>query len=407
MLRDARTRKPVRYAGKYSSAPVRLPRARERNPEFRGVWVALVHNIDFPRSPNSEIFRKNFLRLADDLKRKHFNAIIFQVRAAADAAYVSKLNPMSRFLTGTEGGTYGGFDPLPFMVAAAHRRGLEFHAWLNPYRVTGATKLSKRAYLKTLSPRNFAAKYPHYVLAFRNGAHNALFLNPGEPEVRRHIVDTVREILARAPVDAIHFDDYFYPYTKIGGADLKTYRKYNPRKLSLGDWRRENVDRLIREVSRLVRSRKTQFGVSPFGIWGNAKDIPGGSLTGGMQARADLYADIRKWIRLGQLDYVAPQLYWGFSHELAAYAALSDWWSKAVRGTRTKLYTGHGVHRIGTPGMGENELVNQVRYDRRNPEISGFCLFSYRHVSFPGTAVRRRAVEKFLRTFLARPARPR
>ena len=262
VLNDPTTGRPVRYAGKFSSARVTLPdHYRAKSREFRGVWVATVENIDFPRHADAASFQRDFIQLVENLRKANFNAIFFQVRPMCDAFYPSKLNPWSRWMTGQEGRSYGSFDPLAFMVEEAHRRNLEFHAWMNPYRVHGGTPLRRNAYLRTLAGGSFARQNPALVLESKlaNGRYS-LFLNPGEPQVVRHIVDSVKEILARYPVDAIHFDDYFYLYTDIGNIDQATFRSRNPRRLSLAQWRRSNVDNVIYGVRQAVDASNRAAG---------------------------------------------------------------------------------------------------------------------------------------------------
>ena len=316
-----------------------------------------------------------------------FTAVIFQVRSNCDAFYPTELAPWSRWLTGVEGVGLKGFDPLRFMVEEAHRNRLEFHAWFNPYRVTGGTALTKEAYLRTLSPRNFARRHPQWVLAQRVGSKRRLFLDPGIPQVVKHLAAVVREVAARYPVDAIHFDDYFYPYEPLGNEDARTFAAYNPRRLSLADWRRSNTDALILAVRQAVDQanaatrRRVRFGVSPFGIWANRSSHPAGSLTGGKESRNVLFADSRKWVRYQAVDYIAPQIYWSFGHDTAAYAALVDWWCAAVRGTKVKLYIGMGAYRAAQ--WPANELVNQMRFNRMRPEVAGAAFFSYRSLFAP------------------------
>jgi len=211
------------------------------------------------------------------------------------------------------------------------------------------------------------------------------------------------EIAARYPVDGIHFDDYFYLYQDVGGADHAAFQRHNPRRLPLAQWRRENVTQVIRGVHEELRKLRSQngrrisFGVSPFGIWANREHLAVGSLTGGKESYFVQYADTRGWIKAGYLDYIAPQLYWPFSHETAAYAALVDWWSDTVRGTRTKLYVGHGFYQVGKPGWKAGEIENQLRYDQLRSEVSGSIFFSARHLLRPDNPVKRSAVERLRR----------
>ena len=404
-LLDHTTGKPVRYAGKYSGAAVELPRYRPRAREFRGVWVATVENLDFPLHQNAEDFRRDYLKLVDNIAGANFNAVIFQIRPTCDAFYPSKINSWSQSLAGTDGVGIRNFDPLRFMVDEAHKRGLEFHAWFNPYRVA-KTKLGKRAYLKTLSQNNFARRNPHLVLSVpQPGGSNLLILDPGEPAVMRHIVETVREVVVNYRIDAVHFDDYFYPYSGFTDQDAATYRRYGG-KTAIDDWRRNNVTTVIAAIRRGLNERnrnskhKVRFGISPFGIWGNRSSLKAGSPTGGLQSYFVQHADTRLWVKKGYIDYIIPQLYWPFSHETAAYAALADWWSDTVRGTRTKLFIGHAASSLGSsPRWGTMELANQVRYNSKRPEISGSALFSYRHVFNPANRAQKRGVGYVLKNY--------
>ena len=405
-LLDHVSGKPVRYAGKFSSAPVELPPYRQRKREFRGVWVATVENLDFPVHRTAAEFKRDYMKLVDNISRAGFNAVIFQIRPTCDAFYPSRLNSWSQNLAGADGVGIRNFDPLRFMVDEAHKRGLEFHAWFNPYRVIGNTKLSKSAYLKTLSPKNFARRNPHLVLSVRQpDGGNQLILNPGEPAVMNHIVETVRDVANNYHIDAVHFDDYFYPYSGFTDQDAATYRKLGG-KIPVDDWRRGNVTAVIVAIRRGLNEhnrgpgRKIRFGISPFGIWGNRSALREGSLTGGLQSYFVQHADTRLWVKRGYIDYIVPQLYWPFSHDTAAYAALADWWSDTVRGTGVKLFIGHAVSSLGaTRQWSASELTDQLRYNCGRNEISGSVFFSYRHVFFPTNRVQRSAVGRVLKNY--------
>lgn len=393
-LTDPKTKKPIPYGGSFNKAPLYVPAFwKPKKDEFRGIWVTTQHNIDFPAAKSAAEFRRNFLRVADNVRAAGFNALIFQIRPNNDAFYPSIWNPWSRFLSGTEGKPLDpAFDPLEFMIRESHRRGLEFHAWINPYRLAFTKHRSVAQFVRTLSPKNYAAMHPEWVLGIRDGERTMMILNPGEPAVRQFILVTIAEILEKYDVDAIHMDDYFYPYHPISDEDRATYRKYARKGQSLGDWRRANNDALVHGVSLLIRrhnkqkAKNVRFGVSPFGIWANSRrtgnDVSavGGSPTRGYQGYFYLYADSRKWIREGWIDYVIPQLYWGFAHPLAPYAALVDWWRETVRGTNVDLYIGHGVYNIGATSdcQDPDELVNQLKYVSQFPEVRGSAFFSYR-----------------------------
>ncbi|MCQ2380218.1 MAG: family 10 glycosylhydrolase [Victivallaceae bacterium] len=394
---------PVKYAGRFSARKVDLPDSIRNDFKFRAVWVATVDNIDFGPFKNSDEFSSSFISLVDAMKRENLNVLIFQVRSNNDAWYPSTYNPYSRFLYGKEtGDRLPGLNPLEFMVTECHKRNIEFHAWLNPYRVTGGTKDTKKEYLAKLPTKNSARRNSSMVISSPSGKEGkiALTLDPGNPQVRNHIRYTVAEIL-KYKVDAIHFDDYFYPYEDIGDADKVTFKLYNKSKLSLADWRRENVTALISQISADIKaynaknSRNVAFGISPFGIWANQKDNPKGSLTGGKSCYSNLYADVRLWIQKGYIDYVIPQLYWGFAHDVAAYAALCDWWADQVKGTNVKLYTGHAIYNLGAnETFPIDEIYNQLRYNSKRPEIGGFSFYSFRRYMTPENNAQKAGTDK-------------
>lgn len=403
-----------------SGQRVALPAAYRNMPgEFRGIWVATVQNIDFGENQKAADFRKEFTTVLNNVKKAGFTAIIFQVRPMNDAFYHSDLNPLSRWMTGIEGKRFSdepGFDPLAYMIRETHRAGLEFHAWLNPYRVANKVTTTKWQYLKTLDSKNFAAKNPSCVLAVPNGKTLDLILDPGQPAVRRFLCATVQEIIDQYDVDAIHFDDYFYPYSPIGNADAATYRRYAARGESLDDWRRRNVDTLIREIHELIQyqnqryDRKIQFGISPFGIWANNKPVvrsnrsdrnyrADGSATAGGQSYYRQYADSVKWVRNGWIDYIIPQLYWAFDHQDASYGVLARWWAATVRrnNPRVALYIGLAVYQCGN-WSDPDELTNQVLFNQALG-IRGAAFFSYTRMFRPDNAAQKRASRKLIRDF--------
>ena len=399
-----------RYAGKLDPTPVRMPRKRPAPAkEMRGVWVATIFNLDYQRPRNVNEFKTFYRNMCKRLAEHRFNAIFFQVRPANDAFYPSKLNPWSKFLSGTEGVPLAGnrrFDPLKFMIDEAHRHGLQFHAWLNPYRVIGATKLSKHQYLKTLAPNNFARKYPHLVLdVIRKDKQHTLVLNPGEKQVRNFVTATVMEIVSKYNVDSIHFDDYFYPDNAPATVDRTTYLKNNPRKLSQGDWRRNNVTTLIYNIHFQIQQfnrrckRNVRFGVSPFGIWQNNNKSLLGSQTRGAESYNWQYADTRLWVKKNMIDYIVPQIYWSFNHDTAPYAALTDWWCKTVEGTRVELYIGQAAYQLGEKNWGRKELYYQLLYNRSKPQIKGSVIFSYRNLATPENPVMKQGGRQMVKYF--------
>ncbi len=406
---------PERYAGKVFPGKVLIPaQYRQPSAEMRGVWIATVENIDFPKQNSIAGFQAAVRSKFRQLRAQNFNAVFFQVRPCNDAFYPSRYNPWSQYLSGKEGVPLAGNgDPLATALLEAKKQGLQFYAWLNPYRVIGKTKLTKRRYLATLAPNNFARRNPHLVLdqSLPEGGH-LLFLNPGEPEVIRHVVQTVKEIAETYPVDGIVFDDYFYPYSAIGNIDAQCYVRNNPRRLSRDQWRTANVTTLIRTVKKTLddhfrrTGRKIQFGISPFGIWANQKDHPAGSLTAGKSSLLVQHADTRAWIKNNDIDIIIPQIYWPFRHDTAAYAALTDWWAMQVRGTRVKLYIGMAPYRLGEGQWPHaSELLNQLRYNTKHPEIRGQVMYNCNSILSPSTPAMKNAIRQ-LRSIYWRTAVP-
>jgi len=406
VLKDYKTGSQIPYGGKQQAGAIQVPvKFSARQPMFRGVWVATVENIDFPKHAAAGEFINDYKQVMNNLKRLHFNAVLFQVRANNDAFYPSSLNPWSRWLTGKEGVGIKDFDPLKYMVSEAHNSGMEFHAWLNPYRVTNSTSMRKDEYLKTLDAKNFARLHPEYVLEIPlEGGKYQLILNPGEPEVINFVVKTVMEIVRNYQVDAIHFDDYFYPYGDMGKVDEATFNKYHKSIASIDNWRRNNVDTLIKNIRTALdefnrkNNRKVQFGISPFGIWANSKNNPLGSLSAGSQSYYRQYADTRGWVKRRWVDYIVPQLYWPFAHDAAPYAALADWWAQQVRGTGVNLYIGMGAYRMGSGGAWNNpdELAAELRYNNARANIKGEIFFSYRSVFEPKNEIMKKGVSGVL-----------
>jgi uncharacterized lipoprotein YddW (UPF0748 family) len=287
--------------------------------ELRGVWVATVSNINFPKSQSQTADQQQAaLRdLLDVLVDSHCNSIFFQVRPESDAVYKSDLEPWSRFLTGTQGKD-PGYDPLTTLVNEAHARGIEVHAWFNPYRA----KSSKSSTAATNHVSNTLSQYAYVY-------DTALWMDPGATQVQDHVTAVISDVVDRYDVDGIHFDDYFYPYpTATEFPDSMTYANYvnNGGPLMLGDWRRNNVNTLVERVSAEINARKpwVRFGISPFGIY--RPGMPPG--ISGLDQYASLYSDPVKWKAEGWVDYLAPQLYWPSTQAAQAYEPLIDWWSK-------------------------------------------------------------------------------
>ena len=344
--------------------------------EFRGVWVATVVNLDYPSSKNldSESQKKEWINLLDEYKKLGMNAVIFQVRPAGDAFYPSDLVPWSSYLTGKQGSAPEPFyDPLTFLIEETHKRSMEFHAWFNPYRATMNNKTN------SLSADHMLKKNPDWFVDY-GGKY---YFNPALQEVRDHIVEVVKEVVDKYDIDGVHFDDYFYPYKKVGQEfpDQAQFLKLGKEFSDLGDWRRHNVDMLINSLSTMIKDAKpyVKFGISPFGVWRNESVDPinGSATRAGVMSYDDLNADILKWLEEDWIDYVAPQIYWNIGFTVADYTVLVDWWSEHSFGK--DLYIGHASYKVGTDSRAAwndpNEIPKQIQYNRKNSNVHGSIYF--------------------------------
>jgi len=356
--------------------------------EMRGAWISTVENIDWPTKGvfDPEQQRKDFVRLLDELAETGINAVFTQVRPTSDSFYPSEYFPWSHWLTGQQGkAPSDGYDPLKFMIEEAHKRNMEFHAWINPYRISMNTDVGQ------LDPGHPARVHPDWVVS-NNGK---LYFNPGISDAKDYIVAGVTEIVKNYDVDGIHMDDYFYPYPGTEAFnDAKQYNEYKSGggTLSLGDWRRENVNSIVKDLHDGVKALKpyVKFGISPFGIWRNKGSDPTGSETTGEQNYDGLYADTRTWMKNGWVDYLAPQIYWHFGYSAAAYEKLIDWWTKEINGQNDnsgkhaiQLYIGQAAYRVGEDNNWKNpdQLPAQLRFNRdQGGQVSGSIMFSTSHL---------------------------
>lgn len=355
--------------------------------EFRAVWVSTIYNLDYPSKTGLTVsqLKSEADEILDKCKAMGMTAVILQVRPNGDAFYKSSIYPWSQYLTGSQGtAPSGGFDPLKYWVKEAHARGLELHAWINPYRVTR----SGSADYNSLAASNPAVKHPDWVVKYSDGNY---YLNPGIPEVRQLVVDGVAEIVRNYDVDGIHMDDYFYPGT--GFSDDAAYKKYGSGFQNADDWRRDNVNQLVKALHTAIEKLDStvSFGVSPFGIWANkSASMPLGSDTSGNQTYFSHYADTRKWVKEGWLDYICPQIYWEIGHGKADYETLANWWADTVRGTGVRLYMGMADYKAGnsseaSPWHGITAIENQIALNATIPEITGEVHFRYQFLlSVPG-----------------------
>ena len=344
--------------------------------ELRGVWIASVRNTDWPVRPGlpAEQVRADFVAQVDRARALGLNAVFVQVRPTADAFWPSAFEPWSQWLTGVQGQD-PGWDPLAFMVRSAHERGLAFHAWFNPYRV------SIQPDPALLTADHPARRNPHWTVRYGG----QLCYNPGVPEARRFVQQAMMDAVLRYDLDGVHFDDYFYPYP-VAGQDFPDDEAFAAHGTGFTDravWRRHNVDLLIREMRDQVRAARPEaaFGVSPFGVWRNADSDPAGSRTEAFQSYDGQYADTRAWVRNGWLDYIAPQLYWAIGAAAADYATLARWWAAQTSGTDTQLWIGQAAYRVGAPrqpaAWGDPaELSRQLTLNAQLPQIGGTILFS-------------------------------
>ncbi|CUU25803.1 UPF0748 lipoprotein (plasmid) [Duffyella gerundensis] len=370
----------------------------------RGVWLATVSRLDWPpvnsvtaSSAAQRIAQQQQALIAklDKLKTLGINTVFFQVKPDGTALWRSKILPWSDMLTGKIGDD-PGYDPLQFMLDEAHKRGMKVHAWFNPYRVAVNTKPSTVAELnRTLSlrPASVFVLHPDWIRT----AGDRYVLDPGIPDARDWITSIVAEVVSRYPVDGVQFDDYFYAETP-GSAlnDAQSFKTWGQGFSSKADWRRHNTQLLIEQVSRTIKQLKpeVEFGVSPAGVWRNLSWDPAGSDTRGAAAYDEAYADTRRWVQQGLLDYIAPQLYWPFARQAARYDVLARWWANVVRPTHTRLYIGVALYKVGaasknepdwTVGGGVPELKKQLDLNDALPEINGTILFRENYLNQPQT----------------------
>lgn len=379
----------------------KLPKVQR---EFRAVWIATVDNIDFPSSKTltTDEQKAELIKMLDLAQSLKYNCVIFQVRPQADALYDSKIEPWSEYLTGEMGKRPAPFyDPLKFAVDEAHKRGLLLHAWFNPYRAMHP------AMKGVLSPDHIAVRRPDLVVKY--GKY--LWLDPGKAEVQNYSLEVIKDVVRRYDIDGVHFDDYFYPYPEkdasgknIPFPDEDTYQEYLQRgakmsaqsgvnriPLKIDDWRRANVDNFVEKVGTEIKKIKPQiiYGISPFGIW---QPVPEKGIVG-LNSYAELYADSRKWLQDGTIDYLAPQLYWTFNKEGQKFPVLLDWWNRQNTKKR-HLWIGIAAYRIGaTADNTAQEIIREIEETRK---VSGTAAGTI-HFSFKPIQQNKGVIQKYLR----------
>ncbi len=327
--------------------------------EMRAVWITTVYNSDFPKTKsNPSAQKEEFISYLDELQGTGINAVMVQVRPTADAFYQSTINPWSSYLTG-EQGEYPGYDPMAFMIEETQKRDIEFHAWLNPYRVTTSGVTDVNQLCETHPARN----NPSWVIEH----NNALYYNPELESVKVHIEETVREIINYYDVDGIHFDDYFYPsnYPLPDGES---------RDGTVANERRGHINEMVERVSKVVKETNpdVSFGISPMGIWKNDLSDVTGSSTSGSESYYTVYGDTRTWIKEEWIDYVVPQIYWEIGHSAADYATLLKWWANEVSGTDVDLYIGQGIYKE----VVAQEITSQLNLNKQYNAVKGSVYFA-------------------------------
>lgn len=345
------------------------------NKEIRGVWVATVGRIDFPHGNVESVHKEEFRKYLDKFQQYNVNAVIMQIRPCADAFYDSSYEPWSEYLTGRQGND-PGYDVLGWLIEETHRRGMEFHAWMNPYRISN----SATSFANNGAANHPAKLHPEWTMRY----DQLLMYRPALPEVKDLLLNVVNEIITRYDVDGIHFDDYFYPYPKNGFEidDAADYARYGAAYSNVGDFRRAQVDEVIERIHNLIAQKKpgVVFSISPFGIWRNkASDPINGSDSSGLQNYDDLYADVRKWCQNGWIDLVVPQLYNSTSNYAMNFTKMCYWWNS--NSFQAKLAIGHALYRFGVEAEGApyqnlNQLSEQFSISRSQSNTCGSFLYN-------------------------------
>ncbi|SOE20596.1 Uncharacterized lipoprotein YddW, UPF0748 family [Spirosomataceae bacterium TFI 002] len=388
------------------STPQKTKKAiTEPKREFRAAWVATIANIDWPdkKGQTSEEQRQAFVKILDHHQSMGINAVIVQIRAASDAFYARSKEPWSEWLMGAQGAPPSPYyDPMVFMIDECHKRGMEFHAWFNLNRGKHKTTINVSERHITKTKPEWFMKYDGYEL-----------YDFGIPEVREYLEDVIIDVVKNYNIDGVHFDDYFYPY-KVTGLEIpdnNTYQQYRNGYSNIGDWRRHNIDLLIKNLSVKIKEEKkwVKFGISPFCVWRNKTDDPTGSATQGGQPSYDyLFADTKKWAEHGWIDYIAPQIYFTFEFDKVPYATMTDWWVKN-RG-KALLYIGHAIYRVdqNSTAIGWNDpqqISRQIQYNRLSHGVSGSIFYNTNTLMKSALGVRE-SIKKSYTTKVLQPLMP-
>ncbi|MEN9919863.1 MAG: hypothetical protein RL662_2299 [Bacteroidota bacterium] len=368
---------------------INMLNAQSRKRALRGLWIATVDNIDWPSEKGLSVERQQqeMTDMLDRMQACHMNTVVFQIRPTADAFYKSKYEPSSLWITGVQGKEIG-YDPLQFTIDECNKRGMYLHVWLNPYRISiDTTQYNEYA------DSHIIHKHPEWVVTYGK----AKYFNPGLDEVRSFVCEVVKDIVRNYDIDAIHMDDYFYPY-KIAGEefpDSVTYAQHPRGFVEKADWRRNNVNLIIKEINQTIKSIKpwVEFGISPFAVWRNKSEDPRGSNTKAMSNYDGLYADILLWQEQGWIDYVLPQLYFNIGYTIADYAILADWWSTYNYGAT--IYAGLAPYKVSKTAKqkewhSSKELIRQIQRNAADPTIKGEIYFNAKTFFSPSVNLEKR-----------------
>jgi uncharacterized lipoprotein YddW (UPF0748 family) len=356
-------------------SPPARPQTASPKREFRGIWIATVENIDWPSYKNlsSDQQKQEFITIIDRLKKDKFNAVFIQIRPSSDALYESSIEPWSEWLTGQQGRSPSPYyDPLKFMIDECHKRGIEIHAWFNPFRSVMNVSTS------SISSQHVSRMHPSWNITYGNYK----WLNPGLPEVRSYVLKVVMDVVRRYPIDGVHFDDYFYPYQIKNQKfhDEQTFSQYSRGIRNHENWRRDNINLFVQSVSDSIKKVKPglKFGISPSGIWKNKSNDHLGSSTRGSESFYATSSDSRKWLKEGWIDYLVPQVYWHIGNIRADYKTIADWWNDNSFGKN--IYMGESVYRLASDNhiawSNASQIPNQIKLNRRLNNIKGNVFFN-------------------------------
>lgn len=357
-----------------------------KNPgQFRAVWVSTAYRLDYPSKATTDpaVLKADADRILKNCADMGMTAVILQVRPSADALYPSAYFPWSADLTGRQGqAPADGFDPLAYWVEQAHELGLELHAWINPFRVT---KGGQSEY-NSLTADHPAKVHPDWVVEY----DGKFYFNPGLPEVREYIIQSAEELARNYDIDGIHLDDYFYPGTNFDDAD--TYAQYGGSFSDIGDWRRDNVNQLVKELGERLHAidPDLSYGISPSGVWADkSSQSQGSNTTGGFESYSASYADSRKWVKEEWVDYICPQVYWYIGHPSMDYETIVKWWADVVKGTGVSLYIGMADYQAGntdpaSPWYGVEAIRQQLELNETIAQVDGEVHFRYQFLAQNG-----------------------